>query len=301
MNMMKRKRNPLGMSDRAFDILLTVMTSVFLVIVLYPLIYVVSSSFSSGNAVADGRVILWPVEFSVKGYELVFNNKKVWRGPANTLFYVAGTTTVNLVSTTLVAYVLSRKTYQGRRFFNLVYLITMWFNGGMIPTYILYSKLHMVNSRWGYLFLTSVAISNMILLRTYFRTSIPEELLEAAQMDGITDFGYFRKIAIPLSKPVLAVVTLYEIVEEWNSYFMPMIYLRSRELQPLQLVLRRILENTKMEASMLMNTALLNDMSQMGEVMKYALIVVSTAPMLILFPFVQKFFTKGVMIGSLKG
>ena len=141
MNMMKRKRNPLGMSDRAFDILLTVMTSVFLVIVLYPLIYVVSSSFSSGNAVADGRVILWPVEFSVKGYELVFNNKEVWRGLANTLFYVAGTTTVNLVSTTLVAYVLSRKTYQGRRFFNLVYLITMWFNGGMIPTYILYSKL----------------------------------------------------------------------------------------------------------------------------------------------------------------
>lgn len=120
-------------------------------------------------------------------------------------------------------------------------------------------------------------------------------------MDGITDFGYFIKIAIPLSKPVLAVVTLYEIVEEWNSYFLPMIYLRSRELQPLQLVLRRILENTKMEASMLMNTALLNDMSQMGEVMKYALIVVSTAPMLILFPFVQKFFTKGVMIGSLKG
>ena len=141
----------------------------------------------------------------------------------------------------------------------------------------------------------------MILLRTYFRTSVPEELLEASQMDGISDFGHFIKIAIPLSKPVLAVVTMYEIVGEWNTYFKPMIYLRSAHLQPLQMVLRRIMVSTQMEASMMIDSSLTSQMAQLGDVMKYALIVVSAAPMLILFPFVQKFFAQGVMLGSLKG
>ena len=227
-----KKAKSLGMSDKAFNVLLLIIISVFLVIVLYPLIYVVSSSFSSGRAVTDGRVILWPVDFSLEGYKLVFNNKEIWRGYANTFFYVITTTILNLVNTTLVAYVLSRKTFQARKIFNILYLIPMWFGGGLIPTYLLFSSLGMVNSRWGYVFMASVSVSNMILLRTYFRTSVPEELLEASQMDGITDFGHFIRIALPLSKPVLAVVTLYEIVGEWNTYFKPMIYLRSAEFQP---------------------------------------------------------------------
>jgi len=296
-----KRTKSLGMSDSLFNILLLIIISIFLVLVLYPLIYVVSSSFSAGKAVTEGRVLLWPVDFSLKGYELVFNNKEIWRGYANTFFYVISTTILNLVCTTLVAYVLSRKTFQARKFFNLVYVATMWFGGGLIPTYLLFSSLGMVNSRWGYVLMSTVSVSNMILLRTYFRTSVPEELLEASQMDGITDFGHFWKIAIPLSKPVLAVVTLYEIVGEWNSYFKPMIYLRSKELQPLQLVLRRIMSETQMQASMMTEASLLNEMAQMGDVMKYALIVVSTVPMLILFPFVQKFFAQGVMVGSLKG
>lgn len=299
--MNKKKKTSLGMSDKAFNILLVIIITIFFILVLYPLVYVVSSSFSSGRAVSDGRVLLWPVEFSLEGYKLVFNNKEVWRGYANTLFYVTCTTIINLICTTLVAYVLSRKTFQGRKVFNLIYVFTMWFGGGMIPTYILFSNLNMTNSRWGYVLMSSVTVGNMVMLRTYFRGSIPEDLLEAAQMDGITDFGYFIRVAIPLAKPVLAVVTLYEIVGEWNSYFGPMIYLRDKELQPLQLVLRRILTSTQMNSSMLIDTSLQNNLAQMGDVMKYALIVVSAGPLLCIFPFVQKFFTKGVMVGSLKG
>lgn len=296
-----KRTKSLGMSDRSFNILLLIIISLFLVLVLYPLIYVVSSSFSSGKAVTDGRVLLWPVEFSLEGYKLVFNNKEIWRGYANTFFYVICTTILNLVNTTLVAYVLSRKTFQARKFFNLLYIATMWFGGGLIPTYLLFSNLGMVNSRWGYVLMASVSVSHMILLRTYFRTSVPEELLEASQMDGITDFGHFWRIAIPLSKPVLAVVTMYEIVGEWNSYFGPMIYLRDKQLQPLQLVLRRIMLSTQLEASMMIDASLTSQMAQLGDVMKYALIVVSSVPMLMLFPFVQKFFAQGVMLGSLKG
>jgi multiple sugar transport system permease protein/putative aldouronate transport system permease protein len=299
--MNKMKKNSLGMSDKSFNILLLIIVTLFLIVVLYPLVYVVSSSFSSGRAVSDGRVLLWPVDFSIEGYKLVFNNQEIWRGYANTMFYVVGRTSINLVCTTLVAYVLSRKTFQGRKFFNLVYLITMWFGGGMIPTYIMFSDFNMTNSRWGYLFMSIVSVGNMVLLRTYFRSSIPEDLLEAAQIDGITDFGYLVRVALPLAKPVLAVVTLYEIVGEWNSYFGPMIYLRSQEIQPLQLVLRRILTTAEMNTSMLSDASLQNELAQMGDVMKYALIVVSAGPMMCLFPFVQKFFTKGVMIGSLKG
>ena len=296
-----KKKRSLGMSDKTFNLLLLIIITCFLILVLYPLIYVISSSFSSGRAVSDGRVFLWPVDFSLEGYKLVFSNKEILRGYGNTFFYVITTTILNLVNTALVAYVLSRRTFQGRKFFNLVYLIPMWFGGGLIPTYILFSNLGMVNSRWGYVFMASVSVSNMILLRTYFRTSVPEELLEAGQMDGISDFGHFIKIVIPLSKPVLAVVTLYEIVGEWNTYFKPMIYLRDTSLQPLQMVVRRIMVSTQMEASMMIDAALTNQMAQLGDVVKYALIVVSTLPMMLLFPFVQKFFAQGVMLGSLKG
>lgn len=305
MDMSKNKKRKAKMhgsiSDNVFNIILVVVLSLFLVMVAYPLIFVLSASFSSGNAVTTGKVILWPVDFCLTGYEIVFANAAVWKGYANTIYYTLVGTAVNLILTIMVAYPLSRRTFQGKRFFSIIYTIPMFVGGGLIPTYILMSKLGLTNTRWIMILSGAVSIYNMILMRTYFRNCIPEELLESAQMDGISDVGYLLKIVLPLSKAIISVIILYYMVGHWNSYVTPMIYLRDREMQPLQMVLREILNASNIDATQITDAAVLEKMTGMADVMKYALIVVSTVPMLILYPFVQKFFDKGVMIGSLKG
>jgi multiple sugar transport system permease protein/putative aldouronate transport system permease protein len=195
--MIKKAKDNLGLSDKMFDTMITIFVSVWLLIVLYPLIYVVSSSFSSGEAVTSGRVLLWPVDFSLTGYELVFKNQKVWSGYANTIFYTVVMTFINVVYTIMMAYVLSRKDFQARKLFTTLYLIPMWFGGGMIPKYVLMAKLGLTNSRWGFVLMSGIGISNMIIMRTYFQSSIPGEMLEAGKVDGITDIGYLMKIALP--------------------------------------------------------------------------------------------------------
>ena len=297
----KQKKVNMGMSDKMLNTIVTTLVTVWMIIVLYPLLYVVSSSLSSGDAVTSGRVLLFPVDFSLTGYQLVFQNKLVWSGYANTIFYTICCTLINLVYTILIAYVLSRKTFQGRGLVTTLYLITMWFGGGMIPKYILVSSLGMVNSRWGFVLMTGMSVSNMVLMRTYFQSSIPGELLEAAKVDGCTDFRYLWQVAVPLAKPVIAVITLYYLVGNWNDYFDPLIYLRKTELQPLQLILRGILGSTKVDTSQMTDPSAAAQLANAADTMKYALIVISTVPMLILYPFVQKFFDKGVMMGSLKG
>jgi len=294
-------KNNLGLSDKVFDTIVTIFVSIWLLIVLYPLIYVLSSSFSSGEAVTSGRVLLWPVDFSLTGYELVFKNQKVWTGYANTIFYTVVCTFINVVYTIMMAYVLSRKDFQARKLFTTLYLIPMWFGGGMIPKYVLMANLGLTNSRWGFVLMTGIGISNMIIMRTYFQSSIPGEMLEAGKVDGITDVGYLLKIALPLAKPVISVITLYYLVGHWNDYFGPLIYLRDENLQPLQLILRGLLASAKVDTSAMTDLSAIAKISGAEDVMKYSLIVVSTLPMLILYPFVQKFFDKGVMMGSLKG
>lgn len=296
-NRMQRR----GMSDKTFNAIVMVIMITFLIIVLYPLIYVVSSSFSSGTAVTTGRVLLWPVEFSVEGYKIVFSNKQVWTGYANTIFYTVGATLFGLISIIMTAYPLSRKGFQWRDFYAWYFIIPMYIGGGIIPTYIWMTDLHLVDTRLFMIISGAVGMSNVILMRTYFQSSIPNELLESAKMDGISDIGYLLKIVLPLSKAVVSVVTLYLIVGEWNSYFTGMIYLRDEAKWPLQLVLRQILNTSTMNAQNVQDASLLAEMSAQADVMKYALIVVSAVPMLILYPFVQKFFEKGVMIGSVKG
>ncbi|MBQ7485099.1 MAG: carbohydrate ABC transporter permease [Oscillospiraceae bacterium] len=298
---LKRRGSRISSSDRRFDVIITMIVTLYVLTILYPLIYVVSSSFSSGTAVTEGKVLLWPVDFSLQGYKMVFNYKAVWLGYANTLFYTIGKTMVSLFYTTLVAYVLSRKTFQARKLFTTLCIIPMWFSGGLIPSYILISGLGLNNSRWGYLLMTSMNVTYMIIMRTYFQTAIPGELLESAKIDGVSDIQYLLKIALPLAKPVMSVITLYLIVAEWNNYMGPMIYLRPTNLHPLQLILRRILEASQMDATMVSDADMANQMAQVGDVLKYGLIVVSTVPMLCLFPFVQKFFNKGLMMGALKG
>ena len=288
------------------DKLLYAATDIILLILLfvvgYPIIYVLSCSFSSGTAVSAGRVLLWPVDFSLSGYEVVFSYKSVWSGYANTIFFTVTSTILNMAMSVLVAYPLSRPNYQGRKWITMMFTITMMFAAGLIPSYLLMSDLHLVNSRWGFVIMTGgLTTYNMIIIRTYFKNSIPGELIEAARIDGCSELRTLWSVVLPLSKAVLSVVTLYYAVGHWNSYFQAMIYLRDKELHPLQLILRDILTASKIDASEINDPELLEKMAGMADLMKYSLIVISSAPLIIAYPFVQKFFKTGVMIGSVKG
>ena len=289
------------MSDKSFNVLLTVLATVWLLIVAYPCIYIISSSFSSGNAVSSGRVLLWPVEACVTGYELVFKYKMIWTGYANTILYAGLGTLLHLAFTVCGAYPLSRRVYQGKSLVQIFLTVSMLFGGGLIPTYILVSSLHLDNTRTWMIINGAVGISHIIIMRTFFQSNIPEELLESAKMDGISDTGYLFKIVLPLSKASISVIMLYALVGKWNSYFTPMIYLRERSLYPLQMVVREILSRDKVDVSNVTDAEILEKFSAASDLMKYSLIIVSTLPMLILYPCLQKFFQKGVMVGSLKG
>ena len=304
MNVMnqKNKRIRVNMSDKVFDTILNIIVTMVLLAVLYPIIYVVSSSLSSGGAVSSGQVLLWPVEFSLKGYQIVFSTKTIWEGYANSIFFTVVGTLCNVIMAICGAYPMSRKNFQGKNILNVFFLISMFFGGNMITMYILVSDLGLVNNRWGYVILSGgVGIYNMILVRTYFQSSVPYELFEAARMDGISDFGYLGKILLPLSKPIISVITLYHMVGHWNAYMTPMIYLRDKKLQPLQLVLRQIMEASTIDATATTDIDVLIKSAASVDVMKYALIVVAAAPMLMLYPVVLKFFEKGIIVGSLKG
>lgn len=296
------KKVKAGMSDKMFDNCIKVILTLLLLVVLYPIIYVVSASFSSGSAITTGKVVLWPVEFCLTGYKIVFATKKIWSGYANSILFAVVGTFSNLIMNTLAAYPLARKTFWAKKYLNIYFLIPMFFGGGIIPQYIVASKLGLVNSRWGFLVLTGgISIYNMILIRTYFQSSIPGELFEAAKMDGITDFKYLISIVVPLSKPIFSVIMLYHLVGHWNSYMEPLIYLRDGELHTLQMVVKQIISKSNIAASELTDVAAMVEAASSVDVMKYALIVVATLPMLIIYPFILKFFEKGVMVGSLKG
>jgi len=296
-----KKRTNMGMSENTFDIIIVSLLILVMMIVLYPVIFVVSASFSSATALTTGKVFLWPVEFTLKGYEMVMNNKLVWIGFGNSVFYVACGVVQHMLYNVLAAYVLSRRDCKIAGWLMLFFMIPQWFSGGIIPKYIQYSAFGMVNNRLGYVLQAGFMVSFVVIMRTYFQSSIPGELLEAAKVDGISDAGYLTKVVLPLSKPVLAVISLYYMVGDWNDYMGPMIFLRKTELQTLQLILRQILNASRVDASQMMNSALAQEMAKMTEVMKYSLIVVATVPLLVVYPFIRKFFEKGVMMGSLKG
>lgn len=272
-----------------------------LIILCYPLIYVLSSSFSSGQAVSSGKVLLWPVDFSTTGYKIVFNYKLIWTGYKNTLIITFVGTLLNLSLTILAAYPLSRKDFKGGKFYMTLFLIVMFFSGGIIPTYILMSNLHLTDSLWSIVLGNAISVYNMIIMRTFFRNSIPYELFEAARIDGVSDIGYLFKIVLPLSKSIIAVITLYYAVAHWNAYFNAMLYIRDRKLYPLQLVLRDILNASQVDLSQIQDAEVLAQMIGSADLIKFSLIVVSTVPILVAYPFVQRFFEKGVMIGSVKG
>ncbi len=297
---MNKFRN-LGSRDKIFYTIITIILTLFFIIVLYPCIYVISASFSSGDAVQAGKVVLWPVDVSIEGYKTVFNTKDVWVGFRNSLFYTVVGTSINIVMTVMAAYSLARPDVPGRNGIMLLFTFTMFFNGGMIPTYMVIRALGMLDTIWCLIIPGAVGAYNLIVARTFIQNSIPLELLEAAKIDGCSDIKYLLKVVIPLSKAVIAVLVLFYGVGHWNAYFNAMIYLHTKDLFPLTLFLRQILLMEQIDPSTITDPELQAQMAKAAGVIKYALIVVSMVPVMLIYPFIQKYFVKGVMIGSIKG
>ena len=284
-------------SDRAFIIIDVILMALLFLIMVYPLLYVVASSFSGGKVLSGLSLI--PQRFSLDGYTSVFQYPYTWGSIWNSVLYTAVGTAMAMVVTILCAYGLSQNFPFGKVCMTLC-LITMYFGGGLIPTYICIKNLGLLNTMWSFLLPSSLSIYNMLVMRTYFRTQIPQEMHESAQIDGCGEWRYLVQIVLPLSGAVLAVIALYYMVARWNAYFDSMIYLQKKEMLPLQNILRDLLIVGNMEN---MTTDMESEAiaQQRAELLKFSLIVISTLPMAIVYPFVQKFFVKGVMLGSVKG
>ncbi|MBP1966190.1 carbohydrate ABC transporter permease [Paenibacillus aceris] len=286
--------------DRMFDWLNYTVLAVILLIIIYPLLFVISASVSDPQLVNSGKMWLWPKGITFLGYEKVFQNKEILSGYLNTILYTVLGTSINLFMTILAAFPLSRKDLAGRNIVMALFVFTMFFSGGLIPSYLLVKKLGMLNTMWALIIPNAVSIWNIIIVRTFFQHSIPNEIQEAAAIDGISDFQMLWRIILPLSMPILAVMTLFYSVAHWNSYFNALIYLTDQKLFPLQLVLREILIQNQMD-QMAGSSEAMTQQILYAQTIKYAVVIVANLPVLMLYPFLQKYFTKGVMIGAIKG
>ena len=298
---MKEKFSNMAKTDKIFHLIIILILTIFLLLVLYPCIYVLSASFSSGAAVQAGKVVLFPVDMSLEGYKTVFNTPNVWIGFKNSILYTVFGTALNIVLTMTAAYCLSRKDLPGRNGIMLFFTFTMFFNGGIITTYMVVRGLGLLNTPLSVILPVGINVYNLIVARTFIQSSIPGELLEAATIDGCSDIGYFIKIVLPLSKAIIAVLVLYYGVYHWNSYFNAMLYLHDKSIYPLTLFLREILMADQIDPSTVADPELQAKIAEAAGVIKYALIVVSMVPVMLVYPFIQKYFVKGVMIGSIKG
>ena len=281
-------------TDKIFDWIINILMGAIAIMFLIPLVHVVVCSFSSVNQVIAGNVGLFPVDFTIDGYKEVFADEKLWRGFGNSLFYTFVGTIIQVTLQMLCAYPLSRRDFKGRKVINLFLILTMFISGGMIPTYLLISKLRMLNTIWALIIPGCVSVFNIIVIRTYMETSIPFELQEAARIDGCGDFGIFCRVILPLSRPIIFVMVLYAIVGYWNNYFNSLLYIQDSSLFPLQRVLQDMLVS---------NNSSIGGGTEVGkqEQLKYVTIVVSSLPLLIISPFFQKYFEKGVVMGGVKG
>ncbi len=300
---MKKKRAAIRLSpgDRIFMGFLYLFLTLAMLVVLYPMVFIFAASFSDARMVSAGRVWFWPVNPTLVAYEAVFKNPRIVMSFLNSLFYMGAGTAINLLLTVLAAYALSRRNLVGRNVFTGLFVFTMLFSGGLIPTYLLMGDLKLLNTRWALLLCSALSVWNVIVTRTYYQSTIPEELHEAATLDGCDEFKFLAKVAVPLSGPILAVMGLYYGVGHWNSYFSAMLYLRNENYYPLQIILRNILVLQNVDTSMIKDADVLLRMQGLADLLKYSVSVVSTVPLLIMYPFVQKYFIKGVMVGALKG
>lgn len=284
-----------------------VMTSIYIflgvisLIVLYPIYFVTIASLSNPEDVMLGKVWLWPMDLSLVGYERIFENNELMQGYLNTILYTFFGTALNVVMTIAAAYPLSRQDFRGRNVFTIMIVFTMFFSGGMIPTYLLIKDLGMLDTFWTIILPTAVSVWNILIMRTFFQSSIPKELQEAAFLDGCSNMKLLVRIVLPLSGPVLAVMILFYAVGHWNSYFNALIYLSDRDKYPLQLFLREILIQDQMQSMVDLGSDTYSKSLMEVEAIKYAAVIVTNLPMLLLYPFLQKYFIKGVMIGAIKG
>ena len=292
-------------ADLVFDILVTVIAALAFIIVAYPMYFIIIASFSDSNLVNQGKVLFWIKDFNTYGYGKIFEDSRIWTGYRNTIIYSILGTFINLAVTLPAAYVMARKQFKARRVIMPLFVFTMYFSGGMIPGYLVVRDLHLLNSIWAMMIPCALSVYNMIITRSFMESSIPDDLYEAAQLDGCSHFTYFCKIVLPLSKAVISVIFLYYMVGHWNDFFNALLYLNSDNLQPLQTVLRNILlANQAFEGGAGMGAGaegVGGYAQQYADQIKFAVIIVSTVPVLCIYPFIQKYFEKGVMIGAVKG
>ena len=292
----KMKKRSAG--DRFFYIVNAIFLTVLAIVILYPVYFIIIASISDPDAVLGGQVFLYPVKITFEGFEKILHRSDIWRGYLNTIWYTLVTVILSLFVTIPAGWALSRKTTPGRKFWMVFFIIPMFFGGGLIPFYNVMSGLHLVNSAWAIILPAILSVWNLFMTKTFFESSIPEGLLEAARIDGAGKFRTFLEIVIPLAKPIIAVMALYYAVGQWNSYFNAMIFLQDETKYPLQLVLKEILIASESTVGGSGETIL--QQYRLANQLKYVSVIVSSLPVLCLYPFVQKYFAQGVMLGSLK-
>lgn len=288
-----------GFADKLFDIVNYGLLGLIALCVLYPLYFIIIASFSDPVAINNGQVAFWPVGFNTTGYQKIFENVKIWRSYSNTIFYTVVGTGINIVLTMMLAYPLSRKEFFAKTPLMMFVMFTMYFQGGLIPTYLWMNDLNLYNTPWVMVLLPAINVFNLIIAINFIKNNIPEELYEAAAIDGCSHIKFFTRIVLPLSKTIIVVLVLYYGVAHWNEFMNGMIYLRDEGLYPLQLTLRNILLQN--QASGLGDVDSIIEQQKAAELIKYGAIIVSTLPVLVIYPFLQKHFEKGVMVGSVKG
>lgn len=287
-------------NDLIFNIILYGMSIIILLIVIYPLYFIVIASFSNPTEVANGKVWFVPSQFTVDGYKEIMRHSELWTGYRNTIVYTVLGTVTGLAVNIPAAYALSRRDLVGRKLITFFFIFTMFFNGGLIPTYFTIRDFGLYDTFWVMVLPFSVVVYHIIIARTFFDSSLPQGILDAAQIDGCGNLRFFFQIALPLSKAVLAVIALYTAVSQWNAYFNALVYIRNEDLKPLQLVIRNILITNQVMAGTGDGLAA-QEARRLSELMKYAVIIISTVPIMCVYPFVQKYFSQGVMIGAIKG
>lgn len=296
---MKKSTKIKNRQDRLYYFFCYAIVTILTLLVLYPIIYIISASLSNSNTVVQGKVWLWPVDFSLEAYKLILKRPEIWNGYKNTIIYTISGTLLNVAITLMCAYPMARKNLRGRGVIMFIFSFTMMFSGGMIPNYILVRNLGIMNTRWAVILPGAMSVYNMIVCRTFIQTNIPDEMLEAAQIDGCNNTQFFFRMVLPLSKTVIAVLALWYGVSHWNAYFNAFLYLRDKDLYPLQIFLKEILvQGEQLGGEDMVDV---ENMSTIYVTLKYCIIVVSSVPLFCVYPFVQKHFQKGVMVGSVKG
>jgi putative aldouronate transport system permease protein len=295
--LLKRKTK----GDLLFDMANYTILTIGMLMILYPLYFVFIASFSDPDQIYSGDIWLFPKGITLDGYERIFSDSTIWIGYGNSLLYAIVGTAISVMLTLLAAYPLSRKDFVGRSVFMWFFMFTMFFGGGLIPTYLLIKDLNMINTIWALVVPGAAGVFNIIIVRTFFQSTIPDEMREAAFIDGCSNTRFFLGMVLPLSKPIIAVMVLYHVVGFWNGFFDAMIYLNEETKFPLQLVLRNILVQNQVNSSMMIDVESYAAKLRVTELIKYGVIIIASLPLLILYPFLQRYFVKGVMIGSIKG